>query len=129
MHGRRRGAGAGPLRWRDEATLGIVLASEGYPGPCEKGAEIRGAEDTGALVYHMGTALRDGRLVTAGGRVLIVVGRGATLAEARDRALEAAGRIGCDRSFLPAGHRGAGARREKIATFAGNGLKVLSRLW
>ena len=89
----------GPLRWRDEATLGIVLASEGYPGPCEKGAEIRGAEDTGALVYHMGTALRDGRLVTAGGRVLIVVGRGATLAEARDRALEAAGRIGCDRLF------------------------------
>lgn len=88
-----------PLRWSSEATLGIVLASEGYPGAYEKGAEIRGTEQPDALVYHMGTTMRDGKLLSAGGRVLIVVGRGATLAEARYRARAAAERIDCERLF------------------------------
>lgn len=88
-----------PLRWRDEATLGIVLASKGYPGSYEKEAEIPNAAQSDALVYHMGTAMRDGRLVSAGGRVLIVVGRGPTLAQARKQALAAVEKIGCDRLF------------------------------
>ncbi len=71
----------------------VVLASEGYPGAYEKGREIRGiheAEKLGAVVYHAGTAEQDGRVVTAGGRVLGVCAHGSTLAEARERAYAAA---------------------------------------
>lgn len=85
--------------WHDEMMLGIVLASKGYPGSYEKGVEIKGLEDVESSVYHMGTARKDGRLVTAGGRVLMVVGKGATLAEARDKALADIALIDCDNLF------------------------------
>ncbi len=85
--------------WHDFATLGIVLASKGYPGSYEKGAEIKGLDAVTCPVYHMGTK-RDGeRIVTAGGRVLFVVGRGATLAAARAAALADVARIECDNLF------------------------------
>ena len=77
--------------WDDRATLGIVLASKGYPGSCEKGFPIGGLDalnDPDIRVYHMGTAWSGDGLVTAGGRVLIVVGRGDTLAEARLKAIQ-----------------------------------------
>lgn len=77
------------LRWRDESAACIVLASGGYPGPYEKGKIITGIEDaeaTGTLVFHAGTARRGDDLVTAGGRVLGVVGRGPTLRAALDKA-------------------------------------------
>ncbi len=90
------------LEWHDFATLGVVLASKGYPEGYEKGFPIRGTERVGATLYHMGTALSDGELVTAGGRVMIVVGRGATLGEARREALEGVARIDCGNLF----HRG-----------------------
>lgn len=82
----------------DGAAVGVVLASRGYPGPPEighpiEGATLAGRVDGGALVFHSGTALRDGRLVTAGGRVLTVVGRAAALADARAQAYEAAGSV------------------------------------
>lgn len=61
------------IKWKDEAAVTVVLASGGYPGPYEKGLEITGIEDVeGCEVFHAGTALRDGKLVTAGGRVLCV---------------------------------------------------------
>ena len=61
------------IKWKDEAAVTVVLASGGYPGPYEKGLEITGIEDVeGCEVFHAGTALKDGRLVTAGGRVLCV---------------------------------------------------------
>lgn len=87
------------LEWHDFATLGIVLASKGYPGDYAKGVAIEVSEMADVLVYHMGTALQDGRLVTAGGRVMTVVGRGADLAEARERALEGVARVNCDNLF------------------------------
>jgi phosphoribosylamine--glycine ligase len=73
----------------------LVLASAGYPESSSKGDAIRGLETAGELaeVTHAGTAARDGEIVTAGGRVLNLTALGATPAEARDRAYDAAGRI------------------------------------
>ncbi|MGN6360704.1 MAG: phosphoribosylamine--glycine ligase [Thermomicrobiales bacterium] len=88
------------LEWEDGAAVGVVLASGGYPGPYETGLPITGL-DTGALdiqVFHAGTrADAQGQPVTAGGRVLTVVGRGATLAAARGRAYAAVEQITFDR--------------------------------
>jgi phosphoribosylamine--glycine ligase len=74
----------------EEKLVGVVLASRGYPESADSGREISGlaaAEGAaGVSVYHAGTARRDGRIVSAGGRVLTVVGRGATFAEAIERA-------------------------------------------
>ncbi len=84
------------LRWGLQAAVCVVLASAGYPGPVRTGAPITGlgAVPDDVLVFYGGTALRDGALVTAGGRVLSVVGVAATVPEAADRAYEAVGRIG-----------------------------------
>ena len=79
-----------------EAAVTVVLAAQGYPDAPETGAQISGldrAEAEGALVFHAGTALRDGRLVTAGGRVLNVTALGESLADARERAYRAVERI------------------------------------
>jgi phosphoribosylamine--glycine ligase len=77
------------------AAVGVVLAARGYPGPPDLGSPIEGhdAAGTGALVFHGGTALRDGRLVTAGGRVLTVVGQGRTVEEAQALAYRAAAKV------------------------------------
>jgi phosphoribosylamine---glycine ligase len=76
-----------------DAAVTVILASGGYPGAYETGFAIEGlraaAEVEGAMVFHAGTAERDGRVVTAGGRVLAVSALGATIAQARDRAYEA----------------------------------------
>lgn len=85
-----------PIRWKDGAAVCVVLASGGYPGHYEKGQEIHGladAEAMGALVFHAGTAMKDGKLVTNGGRVLGVVGRGADISSAVDAAYAAAAKI------------------------------------
>lgn len=72
------------IEWSDEAAVCVILASEGYPGSYPKGLPITGLEPSEALVFHAGTD-RDAedRLVTAGGRVLGVVGLGPDIAEAR----------------------------------------------
>lgn len=85
--------------WSEEATLGIVLASKGYPGSYAKGAVIRGTESVESKIYHMGTARKDGELVTAGGRVMIVVASAKTLAEAQRKAQQDVERIECDNLF------------------------------
>jgi phosphoribosylamine--glycine ligase len=89
-----------PLRHGPSCHVGIVLASEGYPGPFERGRPIGGldvvADRPDVLVFHAGTALRDGTLVTDGGRVLTVVGRGPDFASAASRAYEAAACIRFD---------------------------------
>lgn len=91
------------LKWSQKAALGFVMASEGYPGSYGKGYPISGLEDAQALgdirIYHMGTAVKDGEYVTAGGRVLMVVGFGDDLKSARAHALKAVDCIKCDSLF------------------------------
>lgn len=89
------------LQWRKEAVACVVLAAEGYPGNPRKGDEIFGIGDahslSGVTVYHAGTRRDDdGRLVTSGGRVLSVCGRGATLNEALDAAYSGVEKIQFD---------------------------------
>ena len=78
------------------AAVTVAIAAEGYPGSRDTGSPIKGvdeAEAEGAIVFHAGTAMRDGQLLTSGGRILSVTGLGDTLEEARTRAYEACGRI------------------------------------
>lgn len=87
-------------RFRNEPHVGVVLAAGGYPDSAETGKPISGldaaARVPGALVFHAGTAMRDGRLVTSGGRVLTVVGRGPTYQGAIDVAYRAAAEVRFD---------------------------------
>lgn len=85
--------------WSEGATLGIVLASKGYPGSYDKGFAIRGTERVESKIYHMGTARKDGELVTAGGRVMIVVATAPTLREAQAKACSDVQKIECDNLF------------------------------
>src|SRR6266853_1208325 len=87
-------------RFRSDRMVGVVIASRGYPESSESGQPITGIDApegvAGVSVYHAGTAMRDGRLVTAGGRVLTVVGRGPDFAEAIARAYAGVVRIQFD---------------------------------
>lgn len=86
--------------WSDEVTMGVVMASKGYPGSYQKGVEIDlPADMPGVSVYQMGTAVRDGKLVTNGGRVIMPVCKGANLREARARVYEAVSQIRCENLF------------------------------
>ena len=87
-------------RWSPKACLGVVLASDGYPGSYAKGVVISGLNKVKGKVYHMGT-MRDfeGNLITAGGRVLMVVGEGDTIAEANKAALADVDVIDCPTLF------------------------------
>lgn len=105
------------LVWSDEAVTGFVMASKGYPGAYRKGFEITGLNDAlsdpDVRIYHMGTTVRktsdleEGRCWTNGGRVLMVLASGASLQDARDKALAAVGKIRCDNLFFrrDIGHR------------------------
>jgi phosphoribosylamine-glycine ligase len=81
-----------------------VVASGGYPGGYRKGAPItippELAEDPSVLVFHAGTRLAGGRVLTSGGRVLAVTGLGGDVAEAAARSREAAARIDFDGAFF-----------------------------
>ena len=87
------------IEWDDQATLGVVLASKGYPGSYEKGFEIEGTESVDGSIYHMGTALKDGKYVTSGGRVMIVVCKAPTLREAQQKAQAEVEKIKCENLF------------------------------
>jgi phosphoribosylamine--glycine ligase len=88
-----------PVRLANGAAVCVVMAAHGYPGTVRKGDVITGcdaAEAAGALVFHAGTAVHGGRLVTDGGRVLGVVGRAGTLQAAVDQAYAGVARIAFD---------------------------------
>ena len=87
------------IDWDARAALGVVLAAPGYPGPVQTGASISGLDRAAQLpgkVFHAGTALQDGRIVTSGGRVLCAVGLGEGVAAAQRAAYALVGCIGFD---------------------------------
>jgi phosphoribosylamine--glycine ligase len=83
------------VQWRSGAAACVVIASEDYPGKYPSGCEIHGLDAAfdQAVVFHAGTKLSEGKIVTAGGRVLGVTGLGADLREAIGRAYQAASQI------------------------------------
>ncbi len=110
-----------PLAWRDEVCVCVVMASEGYPGSYAKGHVIEGLDDAGrrdkTVVFHAGTALHDGRVVTAGGRVLGVTAWDADLPGAIARAYDAVQDIQWPGAMY---RRDIGAK----GLLAGSGLRV-----
>ncbi|MEG2543220.1 MAG: phosphoribosylamine--glycine ligase, partial [Longicatena sp.] len=87
------------LEWDNKVSLGVVMASENYPASSTKGAVIENLEAVDSMVFHMGTAYKDEKLVSDGGRVLIVVASGDTLEEAYDKAYADVRKIKCDKLF------------------------------
>lgn len=87
------------IEWSNEACLGVVLASKGYPGSSPKGATINGIDTCNHLLFHSGTAHKDGCWQTNGGRVLFVVGKGNTIEEAQKDAYEGVKQINSDSLF------------------------------
>jgi len=85
------------VKWQAGYAVTVVMASGGYPGSYEKGVPISGIEEAekmeGIVVFHAGTAVKDGQLVTAGGRVLNVTAVGSTLQETLDKAYAAVDHI------------------------------------
>jgi phosphoribosylamine--glycine ligase len=81
------------LEWDKRAAVCVVMASKGYPDAYQKGKVIEGLDEAAKLkdvmVFHAGTALKNGKIVTAGGRVLGVTALGETIAEAKAKAYEA----------------------------------------
>ncbi len=98
--------------WQPGFAISLTLASGGYPGSYQSGLPITGVAEAnriaGVHVFHAGTALRNGQLVTAGGRVLSVAAHGQTFQEARDKAYEAASYISFEGMHYrkDIGHRG-----------------------
>jgi phosphoribosylamine--glycine ligase len=88
------------IAWKPQSAVCVVLASGGYPGSYEKGREIKGLDKAagrpGVMVFHAGTALRNGKVVTDGGRVLGVTGLGPGVAEAIKTAYSGVGDISFD---------------------------------
>ncbi len=98
------------LEWDPRFCVGVVLASEGYPASYEKRKPVSGIEDAeanGARVYHAGTVLEDGQLLTNGGRVFCVSALGDTFESARDAAYAACDKVSFENKFL---RRDIGAR-------------------
>ena len=87
------------LEWHDEAAVCVIMASGGYPASSEKGVPIYGLDDIAAeeaIVFHSGTAEKDGEIVTNGGRVLGVTAKDATIKGAIDKAYAAVEKINFD---------------------------------
>ncbi len=88
------------VQWSDKTTVGVVLASEGYPASSTPNEEIFIDEDMESHIFHMGTKEKEGKLYTNGGRVLIVVAEGDTLAEAKKKAYYDVEKIKCKKLFF-----------------------------
>lgn len=85
------------LEWESDASVCVVIASKGYPGPYEKGKVINGLNDvkkmSGVQVFHAGTAFTDEKIISSGGRVLGVTALGKDIRDAKNKAYEAIGKI------------------------------------
>ena len=84
-------------QWSEDWSIGVVMASKGYPGKYEKGFEITGIDkaeqDSDIVVFHAGTDIKEGKIITAGGRVLTVTATGKTLLEAKEKVYKAVEKI------------------------------------
>jgi len=84
-------------KWIDDYAIGVVMASGGYPEKYEKGKVITGIEeaekDPDIVVFHAGTDIKDGKLITVGGRVLTITATGKTLKEAKEKVYKAVEKI------------------------------------
>ena len=87
------------LLWKNEATIGVVLASKGYPGSYAKGAVIEGTELFDGPIFHMGTKNDNGVLKTNGGRVMMCIATGKDIATARAKVYKEIENIHCDNLF------------------------------
>lgn len=89
--------------WHEEPAITVVMATDGYPGSYEKLTEIKGLEEASAdpdvEIFHAGTVLADGKLLSNGGRVLNITARGATVSEAREKAYAAIDKIDWPKGF------------------------------
>ena len=87
------------ILWKDASVMGVVMASKGYPGSYAKGVSITVAPEFAERIYHMGTKRTDDGLVTAGGRVMMVVSEAPTMAAAARRCYAGVSQITCDNLF------------------------------
>ncbi|ART74955.1 phosphoribosylamine--glycine ligase [Sutcliffiella horikoshii] len=88
------------LKWSEASVVGVVMASKGYPEAYENGAVIEGADQVGeGLVFHAGTEAKAGKLVTNGGRVLLVAAQSDSLEEAQKKVYEELRKVKCDNLF------------------------------
>lgn len=87
------------VRWHEKATVGVVLASKGYPAHYEKGYPITGVDDYNGPVFHMGTKRADQQLLTNGGRVMMCIATGKDIAEAQHKVYQEIEKIHCDNLF------------------------------
>lgn len=87
------------IQWRKEATVGVVMASCGYPGAYTKGAEITGVDAFDGLVLHMGTRVQEGKLLTNGGRVLMCIVHGEDIRAAQKKVYTEIAKIHCSNLF------------------------------
>ena len=87
------------IAWHQQATVGVVLASKGYPGAYIKGAEITGTDSFDGLILHMGTKYQDGKLLTNGGRVLMCIAHGDDVRQAQKKVYAEIDKIHCTNLF------------------------------
>jgi len=91
------------LDWHDQVAMAVVMAAKGYPGQYEKGTPIQGLKDASSgeniHIFHAGTAIKDGRIIATGGRVLNITARGNTVTKARDLAYQAIVKIDWKNGF------------------------------
>ena len=87
------------IAWHQQATVGVVLASKGYPGAYTKGAEITGTDSFDGLILHMGTKYQDGKLLTNGGRVLMCIAHGDDVRQAQKKVYAEIDKIHCTNLF------------------------------
>ena len=87
------------IAWRKQATVGVVMASCGYPGAYTKGAEINGVEDFDGFVLHMGTKRQEDKLLANGGRVLMCIAHGEDVKHAQQKVYQEIEKIHCTNLF------------------------------